>query len=61
MFADAEEESSSSGGGGGGAVGAGPAPAVDEVMWEYKWEEGEEAEIHGPFSSQQMAEWAESG
>ena len=31
----------------------------EEVMWEYKWENKEEAEIHGPFSSTQMAEWVE--
>ncbi len=57
MFADAEEERKGSGGGGGAGGGA----SVDEVMWEYKWEEGEGAELHGPFSSTQMAEWAESG
>lgn len=31
----------------------------EEVAWEYKWENTEEAEIHGPFSSTQMAEWVE--
>lgn len=39
-----------------------PAIAVsNEVMWEYKWENKEEAELHGPFSSTQMSEWGECG
>jgi len=29
---------------------------LDE-MWEYKWEDTNDAEIHGPFSSLQMLEW----
>lgn len=30
-------------------------PAVShEVMWEYKWENKEDSELYGPFSSQQM-------
>ena len=56
MFSDAPPSSSSSsssvpppGSGGGG---------VDCVMWEYKWENAEEAKIHGPFTSTQMSEWA---
>jgi len=28
-----------------------------EEMWEYKWEDKSDAEIHGPFSSLQMLEW----
>jgi len=28
-----------------------------EEMWEYKWENRDDAEIHGPFSSSQMLEW----
>jgi len=28
-----------------------------EDMWEYKWEDKTDAEIHGPFSSLQMLEW----
>lgn len=34
--------------------------AVNSVMWEYKWDNTEEAEIHGPFTSAQMAEWVEN-
>ena len=30
---------------------------VEEEMWEYKWEDKSDAEIHGPFSSLQMLEW----
>ena len=37
-----------------------PQPAMDAVMWEYKWENTEEAEIHGPFTSTQMSEWVEN-
>ncbi|KAK1798367.1 hypothetical protein P4O66_007834, partial [Electrophorus voltai] len=33
----------------------------DEVMWEYKWENKENSELYGPFSSQQMQEWVEQG
>ena len=38
---------------------------ADEVMWEYKWSEkdddGDGAELHGPFTSSQMLAWAEDG
>jgi len=30
-----------------------------EEMWEYKWEDVTDAEIHGPFTSLQMLEWTE--
>lgn len=33
----------------------------DEVMWEFKWKNEEDAELHGPHSSQKMLEWQESG
>jgi len=36
-------------------------PHLNDVMWEYKWENKEEAELHGPFSSQQMLEWVNEG
>ena len=36
-------------------------PSEDEVKWEYRWENKEDTEIHGPFSSTQMSEWVESG
>ncbi|XP_060079259.1 CD2 antigen cytoplasmic tail-binding protein 2-like [Ylistrum balloti] len=36
-----------------------PAPDPAEVMWEYKWEEQSDAELHGPFTSSQMLQWTE--
>ena len=36
-------------------------PALDEVTWEYRWEDKEDADIHGPYSSTQMSEWKENG
>ena len=36
-------------------------PRLNDVMWEYKWENKEEAEVHGPFTSQQMLEWVNEG
>ncbi|XP_031844502.1 CD2 antigen cytoplasmic tail-binding protein 2 homolog holn1 [Nomia melanderi] len=33
----------------------------DEVMWELKWSQDESAEIHGPYTSQQMHAWAKEG
>ncbi|XP_075784887.1 CD2 antigen cytoplasmic tail-binding protein 2 isoform X2 [Pelodiscus sinensis] len=32
-----------------------------EVMWEYKWENTNGAELYGPFSSTQMQEWVNQG
>nr|XP_023968318.1 CD2 antigen cytoplasmic tail-binding protein 2 [Chrysemys picta bellii] len=32
-----------------------------EVMWEYKWENTNGAELYGPFSSTQMQEWVSQG
>ena len=29
------------------------------MKWEYKWENKDDAEIHGPFTSAQMAGWVE--
>ena len=29
----------------------------DEVQWEYKWDQDDDSEIYGPFSSSQMLEW----
>lgn len=55
MFADAEEPSSS-------LAGGNSAPNLSEdVSWVYKWENKDDAEVHGPFTSKQMAEWAEEG
>ncbi len=58
MFADAAE-----GGEGAGSISA-PAktnstPSLNEVMWEYKWNDSEEGELHGPFTSSQMLQWVE--
>lgn len=33
----------------------------DEVQWEYKWENTDQAEVHGPFPSSSMHEWVEEG
>uniref|UniRef100_A0AAV2KH18 CD2 antigen cytoplasmic tail-binding protein 2 n=1 Tax=Knipowitschia caucasica TaxID=637954 RepID=A0AAV2KH18_KNICA len=32
-----------------------------EVQWEYRWENQDEAEVFGPFSSQQMQGWVDEG
>ncbi|XP_026182008.1 CD2 antigen cytoplasmic tail-binding protein 2 [Mastacembelus armatus] len=34
---------------------------IDEVMWEYKWENKDNSEIYGPFTSQQMQDWVDEG
>ncbi|XP_056143772.1 CD2 antigen cytoplasmic tail-binding protein 2 [Lampris incognitus] len=33
----------------------------DGVMWEYKWENKENSELYGPFTSQQMQDWVDEG
>ncbi|XP_068435557.1 CD2 antigen cytoplasmic tail-binding protein 2 [Clinocottus analis] len=33
----------------------------DEVMWEYKWENNDDSEVFGPFTSQQMQGWVDEG
>ncbi|XP_070572312.1 CD2 antigen cytoplasmic tail-binding protein 2-like [Ptychodera flava] len=33
----------------------------ETVYWEYKWEDKEDAELYGPYSSQQMQQWADEG
>lgn len=33
----------------------------DNVMWDLKWSQDEDAEIHGPHTSQQMRTWANEG
>ncbi len=46
------------------SVGVAPASvgvASDEVAWQYKWKEDTDDKIHGPFTSQQMADWQEQG
>ena len=38
-----------------------PVDIDSEVMWEFQWENTEDAEIHGPHSSTKMLKWQESG
>ena len=33
---------------------------TNQVKWEYKWEDKDDAEIHGPYTSQEMYEWQEA-
>ncbi|KAI3359529.1 hypothetical protein L3Q82_013921, partial [Scortum barcoo] len=33
----------------------------DEVMWEYKWDNEDNSEVYGPFTSQQMQDWVDEG
>lgn len=33
----------------------------DEVMWEYRWQNEDSADIHGPHSSSEMLKWQENG
>ncbi|XP_076755480.1 CD2 antigen cytoplasmic tail-binding protein 2 homolog holn1 [Xylocopa sonorina] len=33
----------------------------EEIMWELKWSQDENAEVHGPHTSEQMHEWAMEG
>jgi len=38
-----------------------PVDINSEVMWEFKWENTTDAEVHGPHSSTKMLKWQESG
>ena len=38
-----------------------PVDFDSEVMWEFKWENTTDAEVHGPHSSTKMLKWQESG
>ncbi|KAM6904914.1 CD2 antigen cytoplasmic tail-binding protein 2 isoform 1-T2 [Xenentodon cancila] len=33
----------------------------DEVMWEYRWDNEDNADVYGPFTSQQMQGWVDEG
>jgi CD2 antigen cytoplasmic tail-binding protein 2 len=33
------------------------ASVTTQIMWEYKWQNTDTAEIHGPFSSSEMLQW----
>ena len=35
-------------------------PVLDDVAWEFKWK-AEDTELHGPHSSQKMADWQGTG
>ena len=39
----------------------GTVPNVDEVMWEYKWEQSDDAQLYGPYSNSCMISWKEQG
>lgn len=34
---------------------------VEDVTWELKWSQEEDAEVHGPHTSEQMHAWAKEG
>ncbi|KAI4499399.1 hypothetical protein M0802_005659 [Mischocyttarus mexicanus] len=34
---------------------------VEKVTWELKWSQAEDAEVHGPHTSEQMHEWSKKG
>lgn len=34
---------------------------ADAVQWEFKWENNEKAEVHGPHSSSEMLDWVNQG
>ncbi|XP_063847944.1 CD2 antigen cytoplasmic tail-binding protein 2 homolog isoform X1 [Scylla paramamosain] len=34
---------------------------VEKVSWEIRWEDKEDAEVHGPFPNEKMLQWQESG
>uniref|UniRef100_A0A8C8RM78 CD2 antigen cytoplasmic tail-binding protein 2 n=1 Tax=Pelusios castaneus TaxID=367368 RepID=A0A8C8RM78_9SAUR len=65
MFAEDDDEANLRTQASGGAEVA-PLPQdgeepLAEVMWEYKWENTNGAELYGPFSSTQMQEWVNQG
>lgn len=51
---DAEEKESTS-------SGAATAEGEDEMMWEFKWEDTEDAPIYGLHTSSQMLQWVQEG
>nr|XP_020501379.1 CD2 antigen cytoplasmic tail-binding protein 2 [Labrus bergylta]XP_020501380.1 CD2 antigen cytoplasmic tail-binding protein 2 [Labrus bergylta] len=34
---------------------------TDEILWEYRWENEDNSEVYGPFTSQQMQDWVDDG
>lgn len=57
-FADAIDDKKSDAGG--GAPTDGGVASDNQVMWQYKWTNTEDAEIFGPYSSDQMDEWSKA-
>lgn len=35
--------------------------ALDEVQWEFKWENKGDASMYGPFGTRQMSDWKDEG
>lgn len=62
MFAD-EEATASTGRNEPSTSGESKAQDDDDqtVTWEFKWEDKDDAKIYGPYSSQDMLEWTQSG
>ncbi|XP_038561927.1 CD2 antigen cytoplasmic tail-binding protein 2 [Micropterus salmoides] len=59
MFADTIDDKH-----GGGQKDKGEADDTrvnDEVLWEYKWDNEDNSEVYGPFTSQQMQDWVDEG
>ena len=60
-FADAiDDDNKSSSNIDGKAATDGDGPSQTQVMWEYKWNNTEDAETYGPYSSDQMDEWSKA-
>lgn len=49
------------GGDEGGAAAEAPADDPNAVMFEFKWENKPEAEVHGPYSARHMLDWQDQG
>lgn len=43
------------------STGAATAEGEDELMWEFKWEDAEDAPIYGLHTSSQMLQWVQEG
>lgn len=35
--------------------------STEKVTWEIRWEDKENAEVHGPFPNEKMLQWQDSG
>lgn len=38
-----------------------PISQDDVVQWEFRWENKDDAEVHGPHSTEEMLKWQDSG